>query len=275
MSIDELRPVRPGRDRPSASDHNTMIGLLRGLSRSSGGDVMVGPDGQISMRRRRQRQRPVEFPVEVRGREDPDENGMVPHAWQRVQWEVPEGESHPEWVRFGDLVPAGEDDAAFDVHGIEVPNGEIVMMRRFGGQHFFQWQRRPLRAQVAVGSVDPSARADHVLANIQGIGERPVAKPPQLWHRVGFYTDLQSMTTVDGQTVDVEGEDGDQTIEERWTVSPPYLTGSPAPRNLISVIWAPEMLADLTVTLGGQATPVNYLDLNIAGRRWHQVPKAT
>ena len=155
MSIDELRPVRPGRDRPSASDHNTMIGLLRGLSRSSGGDVMVGPDGQISMRRRKGKATDrIQARITAVGEPESGDDGfqVVPHGWEQVAWD----EATHDWQAVSGEQAEDTPHAALELNGGAAQEGDVVWLRRIGARWWFA-APSPLRTYRITGSTPDDA----------------------------------------------------------------------------------------------------------------------
>lgn len=62
-SINNLRRVRPGVDRPSAGEHNTIVGFLQGVARSGGANAYVSSDGQIHHRAAPARPQPSEVMI--------------------------------------------------------------------------------------------------------------------------------------------------------------------------------------------------------------------
>lgn len=89
----------------------------------------------------------------------------------------------------------------------------------------------------------------------EGDDEVIVAKPWMLRHELARYPWIDSLTTVDEQTVDVEvGED-----EYQWKVTPEYYVGC--------LIQAADRVTELEV--GGD--PVLLMDMNHDGRTWGEV----
>jgi len=82
-----------------------------------------------------------------------------------------------------------------------------------------------------------------------------VAKPPELRHQVKWYYGLTGVTTTTQNKVTVTGGG----YAEKWIVRPPYIDDV----TELAVMIVPDSLG---WDLGG-AVP-EYLDLNVAGRRW-------
>lgn len=94
----------------------------------------------------------------------------------------------------------------------------------------------------------------------------PVAKPRALRHQLKLYQQLDTLTTVDAQTVDVASGD----LSERWEARDPYV----AFEDVAEGKTATYIIVDRLVGALGydaESSPLDLIDANVDGRAWYQV----